>query len=387
MKQKNISLEMGVLVLFLIFQAQLETLIPIVAYLDELLAAMAVPLFLIHWKKIIYQKEKMIFISTVAVYMLIGVGCGLYFGFVPVELLLFQALISSKFFLILFLFWELAGSYDFTMAEKQVYILCTVYIAVWELSKFIYQIKLTPWTVTAYSVFLLGFLLVFCSNRKMTYVMEFFFLLMILSTGKSKAYGTVAVFLVFYIWILHYRKQLKLWHIFAVAGLAMVAGWRKFYYYYIMGYNDFARSLLTMTGIEIAKDYFPLGTGFGTYASYMAGEYYSPLYFIYGLAGHREVGVKNQMFLTDTYWPSILGETGILGVVVVGAILGLLYVCIQRLYRKSIKWYVAALFVLTYMMISTISETGFAQPANQPCAILLGLILGWGEKEYEKNKS
>ena len=58
--------------------------------------------------------------------------------------------------------------------------------------------------------------------------------------------------------------------------------WDQISFYYL-SHDDVARNILTSKSMEIAKDYFPLGTGFGTYGSYISGVYYSSLYYKYDL--------------------------------------------------------------------------------------------------------
>lgn len=88
------------------------------------------------------------------------------------------------------------------------------------------------------------------------------------------------------------------------------------------------RTMLWTGGLEIAKDYFPLGAGFGTYGSTVAREHYSPLYYTYGLAWKDGLSERNGKYLLDTYWPSVFGETGILGAII-------LLVFFVKLMRKT----------------------------------------------------
>ncbi|QCY33581.1 hypothetical protein [Kocuria rosea] len=75
-----------------------------------------------------------------------------------------------------------------------------------------------------------------------------------------------------------------------------------------------ARTMMTRDAALIAVSYFPLGAGLGRYGSYPARQDYSPEYsdrgyqFVYGM-GPGEDG----MFLTDTFWPAVLGESGFIG--------------------------------------------------------------------------
>ncbi|MCX8158632.1 MAG: hypothetical protein N3D73_03100, partial [Candidatus Diapherotrites archaeon] len=73
------------------------------------------------------------------------------------------------------------------------------------------------------------------------------------------------------------------------------------------------RGILLKTGIKVAKDFFPLGSGFGTYSSGINQRFYSPLFYKYRL--HRVWGLSEEKrsFTNDTFWPHVLAETGIFG--------------------------------------------------------------------------
>ena len=58
----------------------------------------------------------------------------------------------------------------------------------------------------------------------------------------------------------------------------------------------------------------------------MSRTHYSEVYYRYGLAYRYGLSPIDGKWLTDTYWPSILGETGFLGI----AILALCYVSVIR---------------------------------------------------------
>jgi len=73
------------------------------------------------------------------------------------------------------------------------------------------------------------------------------------------------------------------------------------------------RIALYRGSVEIAADYFPLGGGLGRYASWMSRVDYSPLYEEYGLSDIRGLRPNNPTYATDTFWPQILGELGVFG--------------------------------------------------------------------------
>jgi hypothetical protein len=79
-----------------------------------------------------------------------------------------------------------------------------------------------------------------------------------------------------------------------------------------------ARTVLYTDSAVVARDSFPLGAGFGRYGTHTAIAHYSPLYWelgfphVYGLAPG---GGTNGDFASDTFWPGVLGETGLFGLI------------------------------------------------------------------------
>ncbi len=80
--------------------------------------------------------------------------------------------------------------------------------------------------------------------------------------------------------------------------------------YYILG-NP--RILLYVTSVEIARENFPFGAGLGQYGSPLSRdpEAFSPLYRQYGLDHIWGLTPRYSAYVTDTYWPHILGEAGV----------------------------------------------------------------------------
>jgi hypothetical protein len=65
----------------------------------------------------------------------------------------------------------------------------------------------------------------------------------------------------------------------------------------------------------VARDYFPLGAGLGRYGSPMSRVDFSPLYAHYGLNRIWGLTPEYDAYITDTFWPQILGEVGWFGVI------------------------------------------------------------------------
>ncbi|HEX4215502.1 MAG TPA: hypothetical protein VIA06_19450 [Candidatus Dormibacteraeota bacterium] len=73
------------------------------------------------------------------------------------------------------------------------------------------------------------------------------------------------------------------------------------------------RAELYLTSVRIADDHFPLGVGFGRFASKLSVSPYSPVYREYGLADVYGLSPQTRFYLLDTSWPAVLGEAGWLG--------------------------------------------------------------------------
>jgi len=100
--------------------------------------------------------------------------------------------------------------------------------------------------------------------------------------------------------------------------------------------SNIARVALTYTSGVIAKDYFPFGVGFGMYASPTSRQTESPVYWMYGI--DRVYGLDfihdGGRFMCDSFWPMLLGETGILGTIIYIIIL---YYCFAPFFKLFLK--------------------------------------------------
>ena len=78
--------------------------------------------------------------------------------------------------------------------------------------------------------------------------------------------------------------------------------------------KEVPRNVLYITSVKVAKEYFPLGAGLGRYGGAIAARYYSPIYVKYGFARVHGLWPEGA-FLCDTFWPMILGELGVVGLI------------------------------------------------------------------------
>ncbi|MGY1846830.1 MULTISPECIES: O-antigen ligase family protein [unclassified Blastococcus] len=153
-----------------------------------------------------------------------------------------------------------------------------------------------------------------------------------------------------------------------------------------------ARTLMTRDSFFVAQDYFPLGAGFGRFGSDTASEFYSPLYlergyqYVWGLSERT----GNAMFLTDTMWPAVLGESGFLGMLAFLAALVAVFRTVSRLSRDAEP--VARFLGLTgiawlvqYLLESTGNPVFVSPPSYIPLFVLVGLLGSFGARSAEED--
>lgn len=230
-------------------------------------------------------------------------------------------------------------------------------------------------------VFLLSIMLAFYEEKNNLFIC--FALAVLCFTFRGKALAGAACYVVVLRYFVLKRKKIRLQHILAMGVAAFYIGKEQLSYYYVELGGKSARSILTETAFKIMRDYFPIGTGFGTYASAEAGKNYSPVYDMYGFRFVHELDGVGTDFFSDTFWPIIMGQTGAVGVVCFVAIIALLFVGVIKVKQYDIRAYAMGIFVFAYVMISSTSEPAFHNSVTIPLAMMLGYIFTL-EKQHGK---
>lgn len=135
-----------------------------------------------------------------------------------------------------------------------------------------------------------------------------------------------------------------------------------------------ARPALYIIAFRIIRDCFPIGSGFGTFASYLSTKYSSPIYRIYGIAHVSGLDAASGFeYVADTYWPYILAQFGVTGTVVY--LLAIYYTIRNTLYKVSgsMDAFVATISLLVYMIAACFVEAMLTN-AN---IIIIALCMGY----------
>ena len=177
-------------------------------------------------------------------------------------------------------------------------------------------------------------------------------LLVLASTLRFKSIAFIPIYM--YLYYIVFKKQRKL-QLLDVGILCVLGG--VFAISQVMEYfnnPDWARNVLTMNSLNIAKDNFPIGTGFGTYASWASGESYSNIYYDYNISTTWGISPDFYEFIADTFWPMIIG-------------LGIYIYILLRIYKNIINndnldYYFGQILALLYLIILSIAEASFSGP-------------------------
>lgn len=336
----KISIKSIVVVLVLLiafFENWLLTVIPFVGYFDEIIALLGL-LYFLSGRNVLKNRKYTVLLVLSAILLIWGLACNAITNIQSYPMAIVEDIISNFKFIFIYL-----GLAEFltrkglnTKAVLKVVLpvikLFMTILFVFACINLVRDIGMSSeirYGIKGFS-FIYGtaghvinqctyfLLLLLAENeilgRKNTVWKVVCFLLM-MATLKSRALVLVAVyFAFFYFFMLRKKKRLGL-EIGIIGIIALLIGYSNFETYFIA--NERApRAMFVNGAIKLVKQYFPFGTGFGTYGSSAAGHYYSKLYYVLGFSTRWGMTPDNQLFINDNYLPMIFAEFGlIMGVV------------------------------------------------------------------------
>ncbi|HTF31311.1 MAG TPA: O-antigen ligase family protein [Flavitalea sp.] len=125
--------------------------------------------------------------------------------------------------------------------------------------------------------------------------------------------------------------------------------------------SDEPRIIIYWRGILLAYQHFPFGVGFGNYGGFAAVKYDAVLY--HNFHFDQLWWFKDEAFLTDTYYPHIYAEAGIIGFV----FYSLSLFCIFKLFYSSVKFpklrgaiFFCILFLFTVALTAPVLNNPFS---------------------------
>ena len=382
------SILCNIVITFIVFQSLIERLCAVFRYFDEMLALVVLGYSIsccIYNGKLKKNKYYIMMFICIFLYGFIGTISSMLYQYQSFHLSFLGAVLSLKWFSLMFGGYFVAKN---VLVEKDYHgIKSGIYINVigmmlWKAFSIVGlcgNYAVYEWDICAKCVFFICFLFIDWENDKKDFIAIVASVFMLVLSGRAKGYAAamLCVFVLYFVIIK--EKRIKLGQLIIIGVTLIGVAWHKISFYYIVGMKgDFARYRLMRTAIDIANDYFPLGTGWSTYGSYFSVDDYSPVYYLYGIDKHRELGTMTKLYLNDNYWASVCAETGWIGMASIIAFLVVVFLLIQKNYgmeRTQINCYAAGFTIVGYMAITTVEETAFAQPALVCLGLLMGIVL------------
>ncbi len=398
---KKVLLVSALVILFL-SQNYLQGKVAAFQYLDELFALLLIPAFLLRLaqKKVrpemLLTKQKKQFFMLLAIFWLTGWAGYFLYHYQPLSNTAKDAYVNLKFYMSIgtsFLIF-MGEDTDFDQIERKLWPLLNVLTGLLFLlclADLIFGIWSTesrggfPAIKLFYSAYtiLVGLCVFLCAiyfrlyeqyqNKIIIPVVMLCFVMF--STRRVKSMAAIACILLVYLLVFRRRqkfsKRMKALMV-AVVGVAVVGAIIQLLFYVKLGLTT-ARAVLTVSAPFLAWDHFPFGTGWGTYGSAFSVEPYSQVYTHYHMERVWGMSPSYHDFVSDTFWPMILGQCGFIGF---AAFIGALVLFVRRVLtlRENKSAYAAAVFLLLYLLIASTSESAFANPLAVPFAFWIGFL-------------
>lgn len=375
--------------------------------LDEIYALVAIPLAVFNTRGKIKIKKENMYINRMIVGLMIFVLGGLLsnivFNYQSWHVVAQDVFINLKFFLGIATTYYLFKNFNIKKYKNKLNFHAKVLIVLFFI--LVIQNKVThvfevadgrfgisaekiifnhPTELVSTTFFLLLILMFTYSSTKKEFLFVMMASFVILMTLRFKAIATVMLFIYMYMIVLSGRKM-KMLYLLPLLPFIIVVG-RKEFFFYFFGENtlDMARGALTYTSLRVANDTFPLGAGFGTFASWMSGVYYSPLYVMYGINGVWGLGREWPALVSDVFWPMIIAQNGYIGLLVYCFVIYCLFRLILQCSKYDKKIFLSGMGALSYLLISSIAESAFVNPLAVPLSFVIGLcICTYKQKERE----
>lgn len=194
---------------------------------------------------------------------------------------------------------------------------------------------------------------------------------------KFKFMGEVVCFIALVFFIkerLNFKSGKTVVLVTLIVIVVLIVTWTKFDVYYVSGWKNeaLARPMTYKTSLQILWDYFPLGPGMGTFASWGAAEYYSPLLYKYGLNNIWGMTPDFKSFIADAFYPT-LAQYGIVGVI-------LFFIYWKRRLKafneiEDMKYYRVAVLTFFCLAIEQTADTSWLSGKGMGYCMLIGLCL------------
>lgn len=234
-----------------------------------------------------------------------------------------------------------------------------------------------PTVVNALCVGIVGILATDVQKNK-SYILLALLVICLTLRAKGFAFAAASIMLLL---MMNTKTHLSPSIVFLGVTAAIFIGYDQFLYYYAD--SNQARSALMTASLQIANDYFPTGAGFATFASSVTTDSgnYSPLYYEYGLSTISGLSPSDSRYISDTFFPILLGQFGWCGCIFYLLFLYEVFMSLYRRVQKSYSNTISVVLVIAYLIISSTSESAFFSNTSVYFAICMAMSCCSKQKE------
>jgi len=197
---------------------------------------------------------------------------------------------------------------------------------------------------------------------------------------KFKYMGEVVCF-IYVIYFMQSRLKFKspktAISIALLMAVVLYVTWFKFEAYYVSGFQEGAERMARPESYKVAFgqilwDYFPFGSGMGSFGSAAAADFYSPLYYKYKMDDIWGLSPENPMFLADAFYP-VLAQIGVVGIFFFCAFWKRRFQEMNRII--DMRYYKVAWITVFCLAIEQTADTSFLSGKGMGYCMLIALCL------------
>lgn len=187
-----------------------------------------------------------------------------------------------------------------------------------------------------------------------------------------------AVALMLYAKKLNFKSTRTVIVLSVMMAVVLFVTWTKFDAYYVSGFTDDADYRMArpetyrVAFTQILWEYFPFGSGMGSWGCAAAADYYSPLYYKYDMTGIWGLDPENPMFLADAFYP-VLAQIGVVGIFFFCWFWKRRLVAFNQI--RDMRYYRVAWITFFCLVIEQTADTSFLSGKGMGFCMLLALCL------------
>lgn len=197
---------------------------------------------------------------------------------------------------------------------------------------------------------------------------------------KFKYMGEVVCFIYVIFFLkskLNFKSSKTIFSLIVVIGVVLFVTWEKFDVYYVSGFEEGAQRMARPESYRIAFtkilwDYFPFGSGMGSWGCAAAADYYSPLLYKYNMNTVWGCTPEFPYFIADAFYPTLC-QLGVVGIFFFCAFWKRRLNAFNKI--QDMRYYRVAWITFFCLAIEQTADTSFLSGKGMGYCMLIALCL------------